>query len=149
MHCSDEKRKIRFKGWTRWWGYGGRKGTKSCWRRITDNAVEMICDELVWSLLVNPLQKSLQREADISVTGKGGGALWVTLLLPLWAKSRAQTRQTQLNIPVTRLGPFLLWHDTKPKKWLFSFSNTRHESKWWKTMILHMDFFLKSSYALR
>lgn len=32
----------------------------------------MICDELVRSLLVNALQKALQREADISVTGKGG-----------------------------------------------------------------------------
>lgn len=52
-------------------------------------------------------QKALQREADISVTGKGDGALWVTLSLPLWAKSRAQTRQTQLNVPVTRLGPFV------------------------------------------
>lgn len=144
MHCSDEKRKIRFKGWTRWWGYGGRKGTKSCWRRITDNAVEMICDELVWSLLVNALQKALQREADISVTGKGGGALWVTLLLPLWAKSRAQT---QLNVPVTRLGPFLLWHDTKPRL-AFLFLQHKTWVKIMKTNDSSMDFFLKSSYAL-
>lgn len=100
------KRMVRL-----WWG--GKKAPKS-WRRITDNAVVMICDELVRSLLVNALQKALQREADISVTGKGGGmehSKWLSLAHCASQRQIPDSSDT-VERTFTRQGPFLLWHDT-------------------------------------
>lgn len=126
-----------------WWGK--KKAPRSCWRIITANAVKMISDELVRSLLVNAPRKTLQRGADISSRqGRWNGAGRVTLLLTLQARSRAQTHQAQPNVPFTRV---LFFCDmTWSPEWLFSLDlNTGHESEWWKSMIHCMDFSLNQA----
>lgn len=150
-----KERKIRFEDWTRWWGYGEKKNVpKSCWRRITGNAVEVICDQLVWSLLVNALRKALQREADMSVTGKGGEMDHSESLCCSLCKPRVEPRIIRHNWMYLLQYEVLFYCDMawsfsliiSHGMWLFSLDpDTRHESEWWKIVIHHMDFSLNQA----
>ena len=90
----------------------------------------MHCKKLYKGRLISVLQAREVKRSTVSDS----------LLLTLRAKCRAQTHQAQLNVHFTRLGPFLLWHDMKPR--VAFLSGPRHKT--WVRMTKNND----SSYGL-
>lgn len=110
-----------------------------------------MCDEIVWSLLLNALQKLYKGMSVLRGKDRGGEEdQWrAPSRSPYKQGGRPSCSRAQLSTLFTRSGPFLWWHNMKPR--VAFLSALRHETwlRMTKRVTHRVDFFLKPSHALR